>query len=213
MGRILFAGSGRQSHLGFPYRPMPQRIVHFNDPVLRKKGARVVTFDTKLAQLAQDMIETMHEARGIGLAAQQIGLALQLCVVDLRDVDRDFTWKLDGVKTPIDLFMPMALVNPDVKVQRGCEEEPYEEGCLSFPNIRGDVVRPTVITAKYQDVDGIAHVLECDGLLARCIQHEVDHLNGVLYIDRMDKKVRASIDDAVKALAKETRDLAKNPPL
>lgn len=190
---------------------MSLRIVHYNDPILRKKGARVATFDAPLAKLASDMIVTMHDAAGIGLAAQQIGLALQLCVIDLREVDPDFTWSLDGAKPPLDLIMPMIIANPEITPVRGTDNYLYEEGCLSFPKIRGDVPRPDAITVKFHDVHGIAHTLACDGMFARCIQHETDHLNGVLFIDRMDKKTRGSIDEAVKTLAKETRDAATPP--
>jgi peptide deformylase len=166
-------------------------------------------FDAALAELAAAMIATMHDASGIGLAAQQIGRALQICVVDLRPVEVDFTWELDGATPPLELFMPLTIVNPDVTVARGTDEYIYEEGCLSFPNIRGDVTRPDATTVKFQDERGIHHVLRCDGLLSRCIQHEADHLNGVLFIDRMDKKVRSKIDPEVRALSKATRDAAK----
>lgn len=188
---------------------MSLKIVHYGNPILRRKGDRLTKFDGGLVKLAADMVETMHEAAGIGLAAQQVGLPYQLCVVDLRKVETDFEWELDGARPPLELFMPMTLVNPEITVDRGTEEEPYEEGCLSFPDIRGDVVRPDTITARYQDEHGVPHTLRCNGLLARCILHEVDHLNGVLFIDRMDKKVRAGVDDAVKALAKATRAAAK----
>jgi len=184
-------------------------IVHYNDPILHKKGAKVVLFDGALAQLAQEMIAAMQAAEGIGLAAQQVGRALMLCVVDLRAAKAEFNWTLDGARPPLDLFMPMVLVNPEVSVAPGTDDYIYEEGCLSFPKIRGDVVRPDAITVKYQDERGVPHVLTCDDLLARCVQHEVDHLNGVLFIDRMEKKVRALIDDDVKALAKETRAAAR----
>jgi peptide deformylase len=187
---------------------MPLRIVHFNDPILRKKGGNITAFDSTLPALAADMVDTMHAAGGIGLAAQQIGQALQLCVVDIRTSDPDFTWELDGAKPPLDLFMPMTLVNPKVTVVPDTDEYLAEEGCLSFPEIRGDVPRPDAIVVTYHDERGVPHTLKCDGLLARCIQHEVDHLNGVLFIDRMPKKVRSRIDDAVKALAKQTREAA-----
>ncbi len=188
-------------------------IVHYNSPVLRKKGAKITVFDAGLAQLGQDMIETMHAARGIGLAAQQVGRALQICVVDLRDAELDFSWELDGTKPPLDLFMPMVIVNPDITVLPG-PDLVYEEGCLSFPEIRGDITRKEHITVKFKDASGVPHLLTCTGLFARCIQHEVDHLNGVLFIDRMDKKVRASLEKSVKELAKATRDEAKSelPP-
>jgi peptide deformylase len=184
-------------------------IVRYNDPILRKKGAPVKVFDANLAALANEMVDTMHEANGIGLAAQQIGRALQLCVVDLRDAEINFRWEIDGARPPLELIMPMVIANPVITVARGTKELSYEEGCLSFPQIRGDVVRPDRISVKFQDERGVPHQLECDGLFARCIQHENDHLNGVLFIDRMEKKVRAEIDDAVKALAKDTRDAAK----
>lgn len=184
-------------------------IVHYSDPILRRKGEKITSFDASLSTLSADMIDTMHAAGGIGLAAQQIGRALQLCVVDLRRAEIDFTWELDGAKTPLDLFMPMTIVNPQITIAPGTDEYYLEEGCLSFPEIRGDVARPDSITVKYQDVSGIPHVLRCDGLFARCILHEFDHLNGILFIDRMDKKVRTKIDPAVRALAKATRDAAK----
>lgn len=188
---------------------MPLRIVHFNDPILRAKGEKVTAFDAELTRLANEMVETMHEAGGIGLAAQQIGRALQLCVVDLRESSEKFSWELDGARPPLDLFMPMAIANPQITVVKGTPETVFEEGCLSFPKIRGDVVRPDEIEVKFKDQNGVPHLLKCDGLFARCIQHEVDHLNGVLFIDRMEKKVRASLDDAVKALAKETKAAGK----
>jgi peptide deformylase len=184
---------------------MSLRIVHYNEPVLRTKGEKVTVFDEALAELADEMIETMHDAAGIGLAAQQVGRAIQLCVVDLRESDAEFTWELDGARPPMDLFMPLVMVNPQVSVKPGTSETVYEEGCLSFPKIRGDIVRPDTITVKFKDAHGVPHVLTCDGLLSRCIQHEVDHLNGVLFIERMDKKTRTAIDDEVKALAKETK--------
>jgi peptide deformylase len=184
---------------------MSLRIVHYNESVLHRKGVKIATFDIPLKTLAAEMVATMHEANGIGLAAQQVGRALQLCVVDLRDADTKFAYELDGAKPPLDLIMPMVIANPEIAVVKGTAETIYEEGCLSFPKIRGDVARPDAISVKFQDENGVPHVLKCDGLFSRCIQHEVDHLNGVLFIDRMTKKVRSGLDDAVKALAKETK--------
>jgi len=183
-------------------------IVHYGDPVLRKRGEPVTVFDVKLAKLADDMLATMHAARGIGLAAQQVGRAIQLCVVDLRDTESEFTYELDGRKPPVELIMPMAIVNPKIEA----EPEPTtitDEGCLSFPEIRGDVVRPDRIWVHFQDVQGHLHTLTCNGLLSRCIQHEADHLNGVLFIDRMDKKTLAKLDPALKALKKQTKAALK----
>jgi len=183
-------------------------IVQFNSPILRKKGGKVTTFDAALARLAEDMFDTMHAAAGIGLAAQQIGQAIQLCVLDLRETEAEFQWELDGARPPLELFMPLAMVNPVLIIV----PEPttsYEEGCLSFPEIRGDVIRPDKLSVKFQDLKGVPHLLVCTGLLSRCVQHEADHLNGVLFIDHMAKDVLAAIDLELKALKKQTRLAAK----
>jgi len=187
---------------------MPPAIVHYHHPILRKKGVSVTTFNAALRKLAAEMVEAMHAAEGIGLAAQQVGHAIQLCVIDLRPAEVKFRWSYDGARLPLDLFMPLALVNPEV-VAVPEPETVYEEGCLSFPQIRGDVCRPDEITVRFVDVTGHAHVLQCDGLLARCVQHEVDHLNGVLFIDRMEKDVLAQLEPALKALKKQTREAAR----
>lgn len=187
---------------------MSLKIVHYNDPILRKKGAAVTAFNAALKKLAAEMVETMHAAEGIGLAAQQVGQAIQLCVIDLRPAEAKFDWNYDGARLPLELFMPLALVNPEVTLAPE-PETVYEEGCLSFPGIRGDVVRPDEITVKFKDVAGHPHVLQCDGLMARCVQHEVDHLNGILFIDRMEKDVLALLEPELKALKKQTREAAR----
>ncbi|HEY3755076.1 MAG TPA: peptide deformylase [Opitutaceae bacterium] len=188
---------------------MSLSIVHYNDPILRKKGNKVTQFGADLAAFGKAMIEAMNEAQGIGLAAQQVGQSKQICVVDLRESEAEYSWELDGAKPPRDIFMPLIVVNPQITLVPGTPETVYEEGCLSFPEIRGDVTRPDEIKVEFQDEYGMKHVLRCNGLLARCFLHEVDHLNGVLFIDRMDKATRTAIDGPVKALAKETRDNAR----
>ena len=185
---------------------MQLSIVHYNSPVLRQKGAKISSFDSELATLVQDMIETMHAAQGIGLAAQQVGKAIQLAVVDLRKADKDFDWELDGAHTPLDIIMPFALINPAITPVPGTRRTVYEEGCLSFPEIRGDVIRPDEIVVNYQDQFGLPHVMRCNGLLSRCIQHETDHLNGTLFIDRMEKIVRVKLDKDIKELARSTKE-------
>jgi len=184
---------------------MSLNIVHYNSAILREKGAKITEFDSSLYTLADAMIATMHDSHGIGLAAQQVGQARQLCVVDLRQADIDFTWELDGAKPPLELIMPMVIINPVVKVMPGTDLYVLEEGCLSFPDIRGDIVRPDAITVKFKDQHGVPHVLITDGLFSRCIQHEVDHLNGKLFIDRMEKRVRSALDKDIKALALATK--------
>jgi peptide deformylase len=187
---------------------MPLSIVHYNDPVLRKKGAKITAYDAGLRKLAQEMVALMHAQGGIGLAAQQVGEPIQVCVVDLRETDLDFDWELDGARPPLELFMPMVVTNPEVSAVPDPVES-VEEGCLSFPGIRGPVERPEEITVKYKDEHGTPHVLRCNGLFARCVQHESDHLNGVLFIDRMDKSTLAQLEPELKALRKQTRESAK----
>ncbi len=188
---------------------MPLAIVHYNAAVLRQKGEPVTRFDADLVALGTQMVATMHAARGIGLAAQQVGRAIQFCVLDLRDTDRDFSWELDGAQTPLELIMPMMMANPKVEVLPSAKTS-YEEGCLSFPEIRGDVSRPDLIRVTFQDVQGGSHTLLCNGLFGRCVQHEVDHLNGTLFIDRMDKGMRRKIERDIKALADATKAAAES---
>lgn len=189
---------------------MSLKIVHYNDPVLRKKGARVTVFNAELTEFANQMVDAMHDAHGIGLAAQQVGRAIQLCVLDLRESPRDFTWELDGAKPPLELIMPMAVANPQLTILPS-EKTTYEEGCLSFPEIRGDIIRQDQVSVKFQDLSGVEHTLVANGLLSRCLQHEIDHLNGVLFIDRMEKRVRSAIDKPIKELAKKTKEESKDP--
>ena len=105
--------------------------------------------------------------------------------------------------------VPLVMANPKLTITPGTPETIFEEGCLSFPNIRGDVARRDSVTIQFQDQRGIPNVLKCDGLLARCAQHEFDHLQGVLFIQRMDAKTRSALDEAVKTLAKETKAAKK----
>ena len=188
---------------------MTLRITQFGEPILLEKGKKITSFNADLTQLANDMLDAMDQAEGIGLAAQQIGQALQFCVVDVPDhPEYPMGCVLDGKALAPALLMPLALANP-VVTPIPSDEYYYEEGCLSFPEIRGEVARPDRISVKYQDLQGNSHALECDGLLARCIQHEVDHLNGILFIDRMEKKTYAEIKAEVKGLKKRTQDCLK----
>lgn len=183
---------------------MTLEIVQYGHEVLLKKGKPVESFDDELVTLFEDMVETAIEAEGIGLAAQQIGKALQFCVVDLRDCEIDFEYVIDGSSPPVDLFMPIGMCNPSIEFIKDKKLKVHEEGCLSFPNVRGDVERPDWIRCEYQDVAGISHVIECNGLLARCIQHEVDHLNGILFIDRMKKRALKKIQMVINQCKAKT---------
>lgn len=185
-------------------------IVRYDSEVLHKKGAPVVAFDAALAGFARDMVDTMHEAAGIGLAAQQVGRAMQFFVMDLRGAQSEFSWELDGRHPPLDLIMPMSVANPKLTVVPAGEQT-AEEGCLSFPGIHGDVERPFAVRMEFDDVHGQRHSLLCDGLLARCVQHETDHVNGVLFTERMTKAMLAKIDAELKTLKRETRNAQKRP--
>ena len=183
---------------------MTLRITQYGESILHQDGKVVSSFGAELTELANQMLEAMDQAEGIGLAAQQIGEAIRLCVVDVPEhPEYPMTCILDGKPLSPSLLMPMALANPEVSPLPS-DEYYSEEGCLSFPEIRGEVARPERISVKYQDLEGNVHQLECDGLLARCIQHEVDHLNGVLFIDRMEKKTFAEIKTEVKELKQRT---------
>jgi len=189
---------------------MSLRIYLYNEPILRKKGAQISDFDSDLESLSKDMVKTMYEHDGIGLAAQQVGRDLMLCVVDVPQLlDSPFQMILDGKSTPPELVMPMTLANPVVELLP-CAETTYEEGCLSFPGINGAIRRPDQTRVTYQDEQGIPHTLECNGLLGRCIQHEVDHLNGVLFIDRMAKESLKIVEGRIKELRKQTQKQLKN---
>lgn len=182
---------------------MVLRVTQYGEPILRKKGATIENFDSELHKLIDDMFDTMEAAQGIGLAAQQIGKALQLCIVDISGVeDRPSTLWLDGKESDVEEFMPLVLINPEAK-HLG-QEESGPEGCLSFPGIYGDVPRPGKIQVKAQDGDGTNYEFECEGLLARCVLHEIDHLNGLLFIDRMNNAERDKIRDEVADLKATT---------
>ncbi len=145
-------------------------ILHIGDPLLRAVSHPVTKFDLRLQMIVRDMGETMYAADGVGLAAPQIGLMRRLIVIDIYDDH--------GLRV---------FVNPEIIKAEG--EVAMEEGCLSIPGRRGCVKRPEKITVKYQDVKGKAHEMEAEGFLARALQHEIDHLNGVLYVDLMEYEV------------------------
>ena len=184
-------------------------IVKYGNPILHQKGKVVTDFSDTISVLYQDMLDTMYKEEGIGLAAQQIGLAIQFCVIDVPShPEYPIRSILDGQSLSPQLLMPMCLINPKIEIFPG-DESYYEEGCLSLPEIKGDVARPEFIIVLYQDLDGSPHKLECDGLLGRCIQHEVDHLNGILFTDRMEKDVFSEIKKEVQMLKKNTKNILK----
>ena len=179
-------------------------ILEYGDPILRAKGKPIENIDDRIRELAANMIETMHTANGVGLAAQQVGESLQLTVLDVSLVeDRPSTLKVDGEEVDPKAAMPLVLINPEIQLQGAAETG--VEGCLSFPEITGDIERATSVTVRAQTLEGSAIEIEATGFLARAIQHEGDHLNGILFIDRMNSAAKAALSSRLKRLQKETR--------
>jgi len=179
-------------------------ILQYGDPILRAKGRRIEKIDERIRQLTRDMIETMHAANGVGLAAQQVGEALQLTVLDVSQVeDRPSTMKLNGKDVDPRTAMPLILINPEIKLAG--ETEFATEACLSFPEISGQIERAKSVIARAQTLEDGRIEIEASGLLGRAIQHEVDHLNGVLFIDRMNSAVKAALSSRLKRMQKETK--------
>lgn len=177
-------------------------IVQYGDPVLRVRCKRIPEVTAEIRALTEDMIETMHEAHGIGLAAPQIGLELRLAVVDVSHDPECITYlRVDGEEATLESLMPLIFLNP--KLELHGEKESMEEGCLSIEEIRASVRRPDELTGRFELLDGRVIGVETDGLLARAIQHEVDHLNGVLFIDRISAASKVALRGKLKRLLRD----------
>jgi peptide deformylase len=163
-------------------------LVILPDPLLRQASKPVERFDGELKKLADDMLATMYDAPGIGLAGIQIAVPQRVVVIDLAK---------EG-ETPA----PQVFINPEV-VASGDEVNVHEEGCLSIPDYYAEVERPKTVTVRYQDLTGKPQVIEADELLATCLQHEIDHLNGVLFIDHISKLKRDMVVRKFRKLARE----------
>jgi peptide deformylase len=183
---------------------MIREIVIYGEPVLRIKGKRIEKIDDELRTLADDMLETMYEANGVGLAAQQVGSAVQLTVIDVSDAEsRPSRMWLAGEEVDPREHMPLILVNPEVKMEE--ELELGTEGCLSFPEITAEIPRSAKVKVSAEDLEGNRIEFEAAGLLGRAVQHETDHLNGILFIDRMSSAAKASLAGKLKRLAAEAK--------
>jgi peptide deformylase len=179
-------------------------VVTYGHPVLRQNGAEIDSITPEIKRLISDMFETMEDYHGIGLAAQQVAQAIRLTVIDIRGVeDRPSTLELNGEEADPNSIMPLVLINPELEPEGDFEAAP--EGCLSFPEIYGDVTRQANVKVKALNQDGKTVEFKAGGLLARCIQHEVDHLKGILFIDRMDRPTRDKLKPEYESLAAETR--------
>ena len=170
---------------------MIKKIIIEPDPILRKKCEPLEIVDDETKKLMDDMLETMYAAPGIGLAAVQVGILKRLVVID---ISKDEEKK-----------RPLFLVNPLI-VQQSKKTSVYEEGCLSLPGQFAEIERPAECTIKYIDYEGKQKELKADGLLATCIQHEVDHLNGILFIDYLSKLKK---DMIIKKLVKQKKEIER----
>ena len=178
--------------------------MQYGDPILRAKGKQIEKIDDYIRALAANMIETMHAANGVGLAAQQVGEALQLTVLDISQIeDRPSGLNLNGRDVDPTTSMPLVLINPEIEL--GGETEVGIEGCLSFPEITGQIERAESTIARARNLEGDKIEIVASGLLARAIQHEVDHLNGILFIDRMNSAAKAALSSRLKRLQKQTK--------
>ncbi|MER9232743.1 peptide deformylase [Mesorhizobium sp. M0622] len=163
-------------------------LIILPDPVLRQVSKPVERVDGDLRKLAGDMLDTMYDAPGIGLAAIQVGEPLRVLVIDLAKED----------ETPA----PHVFINPEI-LESSDQRSVYEEGCLSIPDYYAEVERPAAVRVKYLDRDGKLQEIEAEGLMATCLQHEIDHLNGVLFIDYISKLKRDMVVKKFKKLAKD----------
>lgn len=177
-------------------------IVRYPEAVLRAKCRPVTQITADIRQLAEDMLETMRDANGVGLAAPQVAVDLQLAVIDVSHNPECITFmKVNGQEVDMTKHMPIVFINP--RLELGKDKEIGEEGCLSFPGLRGDIRRSAVMKVTYMNLDGETVTVETDGLLARAFQHEIDHLNGVLFIDRLSATAKVGLKRKLARLMEE----------
>jgi len=179
-------------------------VVKYGNPVLRQKGARIERITAEITGLIDDMLQTMYAAAGVGLAAQQVGKALRLTVIDIKDVrDRPSSLEIGGKPVTIPDHMPLVLINPEIKPAGKPVTGP--EGCLSFPEIYADIERPETVDVKAMNEKGETIEFRCGGLLARAVQHETDHLQGILFIDRMSSETKKELKPQLDELQETTK--------
>lgn len=181
---------------------MIRKIVQYGHPVLRQRCRPVTEVNEELLELVDDMLETMVAANGVGLAAPQVGVDLRLAVIDVsHDPECVSFLKVDGKDAELESVMPLVFINPELEF--GKHKEFGTEGCLSIQGIRAEVRRPESVKATLPQLDGSVLTLETDGLLARALQHEIDHLNGVLFVDRLPAAAKVSMKNRLKKLLDE----------
>ena len=190
---------------------MGLQVTKYGEPILRRKGEYIKEITPELLDLIQEMLKTLEEAQGVGLAAQQVGKALQLCVIDVRPSDRPSWMKIDGESVDPSTHMPLILINPIVTPEG--EPEIGPEGCLSFPDIFADIKRPGSVSVEALNEKNEKIHFSCGGLLARAVQHECDHLEGILFIDRMGYLDREDNDESLRRLRAKTKERIKRESL
>jgi peptide deformylase len=179
-------------------------IQNYGAPVLREKAREVESVTPELRKLAKDMVFTMHRANGVGLAAQQVGRTEAVCVIDVpAEYDVEERGK-GGARLNPDVEMPLVLFNPRIVEASEDETVAEDEGCLSFPGINGSVERPWRVKVAYLDVDGKEREVALQGYVARAAQHEIDHLNGTLFVDRFNYVKKLAVRGKLKKLKEET---------
>lgn len=180
---------------------MSLSICTYGNPVLRKKAEEVKEITGEIHALVKEMLDAMYRERGVGLAAEQVGRTERLFVIDIpADSDTDDR----GVRENPDIAMPLVLINPKITGHTD-DVQVGPEGCLSFPDIFANVERWYEVDAEYTDLAGQARQIHAKGLLARAIQHELDHLNGVLLVDHMSHVKKVALSGKLKRLVKETK--------
>jgi peptide deformylase len=178
---------------------MIREIVQYGHPVLRQRCRPVEVVDETITGLVADMLDTMVEANGVGLAAPQVGEDLRLAVIDVSHDPECVTFlKVNGEDAELESIMPLIFINPELQFSQ--EKESGMEGCLSIKGIRAEVRRPLAVKATLPQLDGTVLEIETDGLLARALQHEIDHLNGVLFVDRLAAVAKVSMKNRLKRL-------------
>lgn len=181
---------------------MVRKIVLYPEPVLRAKCRAIPEAAAEHRQLAADMLETMRASNGVGLAAPQVGVDQQLAVIDVSHNPQCVTYlRVNGVPADLVKSMPLIFLNP--KLETGREKVTDEEGCLSFPDLRSPIRRSMDVKVTFQTLDGKTVTVETDGLLARALQHEIDHLNGILFIDRMSAAAKVGLKRKLARLQEE----------
>lgn len=176
---------------------MVLEIVQYGNPILRKVGRKITSITPEIKTLAENMLETMRHAHGVGLAAQQIGKDLQLAVIEIpEDIERPSKMWIDDKEVNLQDYMPIILINPKITLTK--KKYIDHEGCLSFPGLSAEVSRGYRVSVETTNLEGKTWSFDAAGLLGRAVQHEVDHLNGVLFIDRLSKQERELLQKEIE---------------